>query len=312
MNHLRANPSKTQVCAFHLRNREAKRQLQVTWSGTALEHCEHPVYLGVTLDRTLSFKTHIEKTKSKVCSRNNILSKLTGTTWGANPQTLKSTALALCYSAAEYACPVWERSKHAKKVNTALNACCRQITGCLRPTPTDNLYTLAGIAPPEIRRRVASMKERQRQVEDIRHPLFNQAPAVSRLTSRESFLKSVVPLTTSTPESTRVTMWEESFSSVPPMGINPREELPAGAECKWTEWKCLNRLRTGIGRCKVLLHKWGYLQDNQDLNCDCGSEPQTMEHLLQCPLLEQACTAEDLAAYNDTAHKCVQHYLNII
>ena len=49
-NHLRANPSKTQVCAFHLRNREANRQLQVTWSGTPLEHCEYPVYLGVTLD----------------------------------------------------------------------------------------------------------------------------------------------------------------------------------------------------------------------------------------------------------------------
>ena len=29
-NHFRANPSKTQVCAFHLRNREANRQLQVT------------------------------------------------------------------------------------------------------------------------------------------------------------------------------------------------------------------------------------------------------------------------------------------
>ena len=145
-NHFRANPTKTQVCTFHLRNREAKRQLQVTWSDTALEHCEHPVYLGVTLDRTLSFKTHIEKTKSKMWSRNNILSKLTGTTWGANPQTLKSTALALCYSAAEYACSVRERSTNKKKINTTLNACCRQITGCLRPTPTDNIYILAGIA----------------------------------------------------------------------------------------------------------------------------------------------------------------------
>ena len=132
--HLCANPSKTQVCAFHFRNQEAKRQLQVTWSGTAVEHCEHPVYIGVTLDRTLSFKTHIEKTKSKVCSRNHVLNKLTGTTWWANPQTLKSTAFALCYSAAEYTSPVWERSTHAKKINTALNACCRQITGCLCPT----------------------------------------------------------------------------------------------------------------------------------------------------------------------------------
>ena len=37
-----------------------------------------------------------------------------------------------------------------------------------------------------------------------------------------------------------------------------------------------------------------------------------MQHLLQCPLLEQVCTAEDLAAYNDTAQKCVQHWLNSI
>ena len=54
-----------QVCAFHLRNREAKWQLQVTWSGrpTALVLCEHPVYLGVTLDRNprLSFKTHTDQ-----------------------------------------------------------------------------------------------------------------------------------------------------------------------------------------------------------------------------------------------------------
>ncbi|KAJ3595031.1 hypothetical protein NHX12_004336 [Muraenolepis orangiensis] len=142
----RANtlPSKTQVCAIHLRNREAKRQLKVSWSGTSLEHCEHPVYLGVTLDRCLSFKTHTEKTKCKVSARNNIIRKLTGTTWGANPRTLKSTALALCYSAAEYACPVWERAAHAKKLDPALNASCRLITGCLKSTPTYRSGELRG------------------------------------------------------------------------------------------------------------------------------------------------------------------------
>jgi hypothetical protein len=74
------------------------------------------VYLGVTLDRCLSFKTHVEKTKAKVCARNNIVSKVTGIRWGASPDTLRSTALALCYSSAEYACPVWARSTHAKKI----------------------------------------------------------------------------------------------------------------------------------------------------------------------------------------------------
>ena len=32
-NQLRSNPSKTQVCAFHLRNREVKRELNVVWNG---------------------------------------------------------------------------------------------------------------------------------------------------------------------------------------------------------------------------------------------------------------------------------------
>ena len=105
-NHLHANPAKTQVCSFHLKNHEANRHLNIKWSGTPLEHCTHPVNLGVTLDRTLSFKEHIKNTKSKVSSRNNILRKLTNSKWGATAHTLRSTALAFCYSSAKYACPV--------------------------------------------------------------------------------------------------------------------------------------------------------------------------------------------------------------
>ena len=41
-NQLRANPSKTQVCAFHLRNREAKRELNVVWNGTRLSNTTTP------------------------------------------------------------------------------------------------------------------------------------------------------------------------------------------------------------------------------------------------------------------------------
>ena len=144
----------------------------VTWSGKTLETCEHPVYLGVTLDRTLSFKNHVKKTKSKICSRNYILSNLIGTTWGAEQQTLKPTALTLCYSAAKHECPVWKKSTHAKKIDPAPNACCCQITGCLRPTPPYMLHILAGITQPDIRRRVASMKERKKQCSTYLNVLY--------------------------------------------------------------------------------------------------------------------------------------------
>ena len=74
-NNLRVNPDKPQVTAFHLRNKEAKRTLKVKWNRIDLENTPHPKYLGVTLDRALSYKQHIHNTKMKVATRNNLLRK---------------------------------------------------------------------------------------------------------------------------------------------------------------------------------------------------------------------------------------------
>ena len=64
-NNLRANPDKTQFTSIHLKNREAKRTLEVKWNTTDLENTPHPKYLGVTLDITLSYKKCIHNTKMK-------------------------------------------------------------------------------------------------------------------------------------------------------------------------------------------------------------------------------------------------------
>ena len=138
--HLCVNLSKTQVCAYP---EKLIASLQSPGMGTQLTHCPNPVYLGVTLhthvDRSLTYlyEMHIEKVKAKVSAQNNILTKLGNYRWGA-----AYTALALCYSCAEYACPVWERSAHAKKLDPALNNACRCITGCLKPTDVNCLYLL--------------------------------------------------------------------------------------------------------------------------------------------------------------------------
>ena len=134
-----------------------------------LENTDTPKYLGVTLDRTLSYKTHIHNTKMKVATRNNLLKKLANSRWGTNARTIRTTALALCYFTVEYAAPVWERSAYAHLLNPELNLACRAITGCLKPTNVENLYLLAGIAPPEIRRSVCAKVEKKTSRE--RNPL---------------------------------------------------------------------------------------------------------------------------------------------
>ena len=151
------------------------------------------MYLGVILDRSITFKEHVSKTRAKVSTRNNILRKLTTSKWGATPYVLRTSALALSYSAADYACPVWEHSAHAKRLDPVLNESCRLITGCLKPTNVDNLHLLSGVAPPEIQREAASKLERSRQAYNPRHMFFNHQPAPSRLKLRRSYLHCVEP-----------------------------------------------------------------------------------------------------------------------
>ncbi|XP_072047134.1 carboxypeptidase B-like [Amphiura filiformis] len=167
----------------------------------------------------------------------------------------------------------------------------------------DKVYLLAGIALPDIRRAVASKEERRKQTTDVRHPLFNHTPPTRRLKSRKSFITSILPLQTTSSEA-RTQMWKERLSSeavTTEMGIQPTESLPPGANEVWANWRCLNRLRTGVGRCKDTLHKWGYTSG--PTMCDCGQEPQTMQHLLECPLLEDPVTTDDLAQFSQRAQK---------
>ena len=55
-NILLANLNKTQDTAFHQRNKEAKRESDLT--GTVLGNIAHPTYLGVILDRSPIYNTH--------------------------------------------------------------------------------------------------------------------------------------------------------------------------------------------------------------------------------------------------------------
>ena len=311
-NHQKPNASKTQVCAFHLINREANQPLKVTWSGTPLEYHPNPLYLGVKLDPTLSYSSYILSTKAKVNNTDNILRKLINSKGGCTPHTLKTSSLALCYTAAEYACSVRSRSAHASKLDPTLNNARTTITGCLKPTHTSNLHLLADIAPPEIGRETTNKAERLCQYTDTRHPPFGSVPTPTRLKSGRSFLSHVQPLVQPKAEET-LKRWIDKLKSKQPsvdMGIQPSETLPPGSKAPWQTWKTLNRLRFGVGRTKANSIKWGY--HTGDPSCNCGTKTQTIEHLLQCPLLKTPCSGDDLSIFNDTAQKCVKLWQSTI
>ena len=189
---LKLSVAKTTASAFHLNTKEANRQMSVVHDGTPLPNNPQPTYLGVKLDRQLTYRHHLEALRAKVSARNNLLRRLAGTSWGASTSTLRTGALALVYSSAEYAAQAWCRSTHTNKLDHALNDTMRLITGCLRPTPTDLLPVLAGIAPPRLRREHLTDKLTTKSLADDDHLLHtittnSQDLGQQRLLSRHPF-----------------------------------------------------------------------------------------------------------------------------
>ena len=212
------------------------------------------VYLGVTLDRTLSYRQHLQKTAAEVKTRNNLLSKLAGSTWGANATTLRTCALALCYSAAEYCCPVWSRSgPHRPGWRTTEFFHAANIRH-----PTSYTGSLASSAqqhkPPNIRRKAAC--DKLLQVAEA-HPdwpvyqdFFNHPSP--RLPCRKPICSDLAP-------TDAVSRWRADWQSASVTNNHlipdPTVRLP-GFDLSRLTSSMLNRFRTGQGRCAANLYKW--------------------------------------------------------
>ena len=66
--HRKLSTTKLVSSIFHLKNYRAQHQLQIHMSGNFISFDPTPRYLGVTLDRSLTFRQYIEKLKNKMTS----------------------------------------------------------------------------------------------------------------------------------------------------------------------------------------------------------------------------------------------------
>lgn len=279
-NRLRANPSKTEVTTFHLSNQNASRKTKVKFCGKIVPYNFTPKYLGNTLDRSMTFKPHLTKLSGKLKSRCNIVQKLAGTTWGASASTLRTSALSLVYSTAEYCCPVWSHSAHTGRVDKILNECQRIISGTIKSTPTEWLPVLSNIMPSSIRRNMAVAKEAQKIYTRPSLPIHQDLDGRNelRLPSRKPFWTKAndIGYTNYSPMNEWLEQWESRQVTNWNLIEDPSCKVE-GFDMKRRSWCQLNRIRTNHGRCNVTMHIW-----NRHIapDCDCGHENQTIDHIV--------------------------------
>jgi len=131
---------------------------------------------------------------------------------------------------------------------------------------------LAGIAPPEIQRYVATCIKRTKQIIDQRHPMYGYLELRRRLKSRRSFIANTNVIQ-EPPTSSDYVNEQKQRAETP---VPPDERLPPGENLQWPIWKTINRLKAGVAKTRVNMVKWGY-QEGLD-TCECG-ESQSDEFL---------------------------------
>ncbi len=102
------NADKCEVTFFSINSHEANWQRTITANNIRLHHSLPPKFLGVTLDRLLTFGTHIQSIPTKAAARCRVLGSFTSKEWGWRKSQLMKVYKAVQLSLLTYATPAWQ------------------------------------------------------------------------------------------------------------------------------------------------------------------------------------------------------------
>lgn len=174
---LKINENKTKVMLFQ-RN---QKTLDLKIGDMALETVNTHKYLGLIVDRSLTFGAHIREVKRSANDRVNMLKVISATKSGGHPQTLSLLYNAIVRSYMDYGASVYANSSKSnlEKLTVTNNACLRKITGCSKTTPINTLCAIASQPPLEYRRKLTTAKEIVRHAQ-YQSPIWTQLQVLNQ------------------------------------------------------------------------------------------------------------------------------------
>ena len=128
---------------MHSVHAEYTSNLDLTINNNALPMAIHPKVMGLTLDPTLTYNTHIHTISVHAHKPLQIIKVLTATGWGKQKEKLMVTYNVVMRPALEYASSIWSplaSSNSINKLQVMQNAALRTATGCTQDTNIQHLH----------------------------------------------------------------------------------------------------------------------------------------------------------------------------
>jgi len=189
------------------------------------------------------------------------------------------------------------------------------VTGCLRPTPADNLPTLAGIQPAERRCIAATLSLARRAMEpgNLLHSALTRPSSANtrRFKSRHPFVTAAQHHMSLSDNNIQAAHWADyqwnaEWTDSPTrlrIFVTDTGIHPLGTTFPRRDRVRLNPLHTGVGRFLSCLYKWGMASSAA---CECGAGEETVDHVvLQCPLHRPPHGLHGLTVLDDERIECL-------
>ena len=186
---VKINAGKTTYTVFSLSPNQKDVVLKI--NGEILRHELSPTYLGITFDRRLTWKSHIEGAEKRAKTRLTVMRKLAGSTWGADMKTLNKAYVGNVRPALEYGMATWGTAAKTNldRLSRVQNQATRIMTGAMKSTSIKDMESVTGFQPLTDRRDMKVLIQDAKFKRLTDHPMNERMgqPVCNRL-KRNSFL----------------------------------------------------------------------------------------------------------------------------
>ena len=157
-NGLTINPAKTQLCIFS--RKRTMSTAKINLNNTDYEVNDSIRFLGLTLDRKLLWKKHIESIITKCEKTNNILKCVTHTSWGADPNISLIIYKSYIRSIIDYGSIFYNQAAkcHLEKIDKVQAQSLRLCIGVMKSSPIPCILAETLLTPLSHRRKILGTK----------------------------------------------------------------------------------------------------------------------------------------------------------